>query len=109
MALPYDPEERRLQFQDELEALIGSSHVYYQTPENIRMSYPCYVYRRSSGDAKYADDSTYAFRQLYELIAIDRNPDSDLAYKAHHHFPMSRMGAHYEVDGLNHDVVMIYY
>ena len=37
----------RLTLQTKLEDLLGSKHVYYQPPENLKMEYPAIRYSKS--------------------------------------------------------------
>ena len=103
------PEERRLQFDNELRTLLDTTNTYFQPPATVRMSYPCVVYNRLSMDEKRADDRHYTMRPLYSLTVIDRNPDSDWVQRLLDHFPYSRYDRHYVADGLNHDTLSIYY
>lgn len=101
--------DRRLNLQTELETILGSRNVYFEPPESVKMNYPAIVYSRSSGDTKFADNHTYHFVQSYEVIVIDKNPDSPFSKKIIEHFPMSRYDRNFKADNLNHDVVNIYY
>ena len=64
---------------EELDAVLcevlGSDHVYYQPPENLKLSYPCIVYSLSKPFVRHADNDTYHRRKCYELTYISRNPD----------------------------------
>ena len=98
----------RIELQDELEKLLGSKNVYYQPPESVKMDYPSIVYRRSNIDNNFADDLVYRQSYFYELIVIDKNPDSEIV-EAVSKLPTCRYDRHYTADNLNHDVFTIYY
>ena len=49
----------RMDLQVLLETLLGSTNVYYQPPETLKMNYPAIIYSKSRIDTKKADDSTY--------------------------------------------------
>lgn len=100
--------ERRLELQNILEAVLGSRNVYYQPPENIKMKYPAIRYKRSSIDNNFADDAVYNQTYAYELIVIDKDPDSDIV-DIISRLPKCKFGTHYEADGLNHDTFTIIY
>ncbi len=100
--------ERRLELQTKLETLLGSRNVYFQPPETIKMSYPCIVYSRTNGYSQFADNVPYAFKLQYQLIYIDKNPDSIIPIE------LSKLQSctferHYSANNLNHDVFNIYY
>ena len=99
----------RLTLQTELERILGSSNVYFQPPESVKMNYPAIVYGRSSGDTQFANNRPYIFVQSYDITVIDKNPDSEIAENIVKHFPMSRYDRNFKSDNLNHDVVHTYY
>lgn len=85
-----------------------TSNVYYQLPENTRMSFPAIKYQRSRIDIRHADDKSYNQTRGYEITVIDRDPDSPLVEK------VSQMegvlfNRHFTADGLNHDVFTLYW
>lgn len=98
----------RIELQDELEKLLGSKNVYYQPPESVKMDYPAIVYHRSDIGNDFADDLVYKQSHFYELIVIDKNPDSEIV-EAVSKLPNCRYDRHYTADNLNHDVFTIYY
>lgn len=100
--------DSRLKLQDELEELLGSRNVYYQPPESVKMQYPAIVYSRSNIDNDFADNSVYRQSHFYEVIVIDKNPDSEFV-KAVSKLPTCRYDRHYVSDNLNHDVFTLYY
>ena len=57
----------------------------------------------------YADNKTYIYRQAYQLMYIDSNPDSDIKDKLIEHFECISYNRHYVADNLNHDVFILYY
>lgn len=103
-----DLQSNRLKLQTLLEETINSSRVYFQPPETVKLSYPCIVYSRNDLDIKFANDNPYKHKAKYNLIVIDRNPDSDIIEKIAM-LPMCSFERHYTKDNLNHDVYNIYY
>lgn len=83
-------------------------NVYYQPPVGTKMTYPAIRYSRSKIDSIYADDDRYRNMFCYEVIVIDRNPDSPIVDDILC-MPMCRHERHYTSDGLNHDVFKIYW
>lgn len=100
---------QRIDLQYELEGILGSSNVYFQPPEGVKIRYDAIVYKRSTSDVKRADNRAYLLTRAYEVTAITVDPDSDLIDRIVKHFPMARPGRHYVADNLNHDTCTIYY
>lgn len=99
----------RLSLQQNLEALIGNNHVYYQPPETLKITYPCIVYKRQVGKTDYADDRTYNHTRSYEINYITRNPDDPLIDTILFSFSSIRLANRYCTGGLYHNVYVIYY
>lgn len=96
----------RLGLQDLLKTLAGN--VYFQPPESLKLNYPCIVYSRSDIDTKFADDIPYAHSKQYQLIVIDKDPDSSIPGKVAL-LPMCTFDRHYTANNLNHDIFDLYY
>jgi len=101
-------QDRRLEFQTALEALLDSENVYFQPPPNVQMQYPCIVYERDNQSVKRGDNVAYNLRQRYQVTYIDQDPDGD-SIDALSEFPLSAFSRHFVTSGLNHDVFSIYY
>ena len=71
----------RLNLQTELETILGSRNVYFQPPSSVRMQYPAIVYSRKDIEKRPANDSAYRKLLRYEVILIDKNPDSKFVDK----------------------------
>lgn len=99
---------QRLDLQTLLEAVLGTSNVYFQPPANVQMQYPCIVYQRSAADTKFADNSTYSDIKRYQVSVIDLNPDSEIPDKIAA-LPMCTLARCFVVDNLNHDIFNLYY
>lgn len=98
----------RLEFHEILCKLLGTRHVYFQPPENVRMEYPAIKYSRNDIENTFAENSVYKQDHQYQIIVIDKDPDSKIV-DAVSELPMCRFVRHYEAEGLNHDVFTIYY
>lgn len=99
---------RRTDLQVILETLIGSTNVYFQPPETIKMVYPCIVYEHYSGRTFFADNKPYTHSKCYQITVIDKNPDS-VILDAVVMLPMCMFNRHFAVDNLNHDIYILYY
>lgn len=98
----------RIELQKTLEELLGSKQVYYQPPESLKMSYPAIVYYKSKVETKKANNSTYLTNIRYDITVIDKLPDNPVINKLMklQHCSYDRS---YKLDGLNHDVLTLYY
>lgn len=98
----------RLDLQNLLERLLGSTNVHYQPPESIKMSYPAIKYQRSDIRLKHANNSTYLKTNCYEIIVIDTLPDNEVINKLLE-LPNCKYDRPYIADNLHHDVLTLYY
>lgn len=96
----------RLELHEKLVELLGTNHVYYQPPENLKIEYPAIVYYTVDIDSTYANNATYLLTHKYEAIVIDRRPDNPVIDKLLQ-LPMARFNRHYKSDNLDHDVIQI--
>lgn len=92
----------RLELQTLLETILGSRNVYYQPPASLIMKYPAIVYSRDDIKSIFANDSVYNINKSYELIVIDKNPDSIIVDRISA-LPSCRFNRNYTADNLNHD------
>jgi hypothetical protein len=96
----------RLDLHQLLETFVDN--VYFQPPTNIRLEYPCIIYKRDYADTKFANDKPYNHMLRYMVTIIDRNPDSNIPDKVAA-MPMSLFNRFYTADNLNHDVYNVYF
>lgn len=102
--------DRRTELDDLLKAIAmkHDGYLYYQPPSSVKMKYPAIRYKRAAIDTDFADNIPYRNTIGYELIVIDRNPDSEIT-KEIMTLPMCRYNRQYYADNLNHDVFTIFY
>ena len=98
----------RLELHSVLQELLGSSNVYYQPPESIKMQYDAIRYSKKTIDSKYANDRKYSTIDCYEIIVISRLPDNPVIKKLLS-LPYCSYDRHYVADNLHHDVLTIYW
>lgn len=96
----------RLELHQLLESFV--SHVYFQPPTNVKLEYPCIIYKRDFADTKFADDISYDHTIRYAITVIDQDPDSEIPSKVAA-MRMSLFNRFYTVDNLNHDVFNVYF
>lgn len=101
--------DRRLELHGILSDILGdSSRCYFQPPESVKLSYPCIIYKRNTGDTQYADNAPYTFRINYQITYIDKDPDAE-AIMSIAALPYCRMDRHFTANNLNHDTFALYY
>lgn len=98
----------RLDLQAKFEEILGSRNVYFDPPERLKMQYDAIRYSRSTIENTFANNSVYKQHNSYEVIAIYRDPDSDLPGKLSR-LPMCRHDRYYVSDNLHHDVFTLYF
>lgn len=98
----------RLKLHELLCEALGSTQVYFQPPETVKMKYPAIVYSRNNISNRHANDDVYMQSPSYSITVIDKNPDSDIVDKVSL-LPRCRFDRHYTSDNLNHDTFTIYY
>lgn len=98
----------RIDLQKILEDILGSKHVYFQPPETVKMEYPCIVYHLISGTTQFADNNPYHFHKRYQILVIDRNPDSKILDRIAT-LPMCVFDRFYTTHNLNHYAFNMYY
>ena len=103
------PTNKRHELHAKLEAILGSSNVYYRPPESIKLNYPCIIYSLRSGDALFANNMPYRFTRCYDLTFIRKEADSDLTDEIACGFPYIRMDRSFTSDNLIHDNFVLYY
>lgn len=96
----------RLSFQTLLESIV--SNVYYQSPGNMTLKYPCVLYTLKDLQNKKADNEVYTNRNVYTVTLMDKNPDS-LFVNALTNIKYSSFDRHYVTSGINHFVFTINY
>lgn len=99
---------QRLTLQTLLEGILGLDNVYFQPPATLQMAYPCIVYKRDAMNVKFADDKPYKLRTRYQVIVIDRDPDSVIPDRIKA-LPLCRFDRFYTADNLNHDVFNLFF
>lgn len=98
----------RLELHEILCDILGTRNAYFQPNESYKMKYPAIVYSRNDIDNQHADNSSYMRSTAYQLIVIDKNPDSEIVEKIST-LPYCSFDRHYTSDNLNHDVFTIYF
>lgn len=102
-------ESRRLQLQAILKGIVGAENkVYFQPPNNLKLTFPCIVYEIGFGETEFADNAPYRHVPRYKVTVIDPDPDGDIKEKVVM-LPMCSFDRHMVVDNLNHDIYNIFF
>lgn len=101
--------DRRPILQMRLEEIPGVKKVYFQPPATVKMEYPAIRYKVDRYRTLTADNKTYRMDTRYNVIEIDRDPDSPIPKAIQESFPMCEMTDSYVSDNLYHRVFTIYY
>lgn len=98
----------RLDLHNKLIELLGSKEVYYRPPQKKAMTYPAIRYKKVKPDVKYADNIAYSSMNCYEIIVISNTPDHPVIDELLK-LPYCSWNNWYPSEGLNHDVLTLYY
>lgn len=82
--------------------VLGSKNVYFQPPSSIQLRYPCILYSLNRYEFMPADNTHYLEHVSYDLIVIDKNPDSTIPINLMKEFGTCRFDRAYQSDNLNH-------
>lgn len=98
----------RPNLQELLKRIIGSENVYFQPPPSVQMKYPAIRYSRTKIENKYASNVVYNQHTAYQIIVIDKSPNSEIVRKISM-LPLCKHNRSYKAENLNHDEFIIYY
>ena len=98
------------QLRDVLQEIMGPNNkVFYQPPENLKLSYPCIVFERTTALINYADNNSYIKTKRYTVTLITKSADNDQYIDQLLDLPMCTFDREFKTDGLVHDVFNIYF
>lgn len=99
---------RRQELHKILCSIVGSENVYFQPPDSVAMKYPAIRYSLSDVKNESANNNTYIQTRFYNVIVIDKNPDSIISDKISK-LVNCRFDRAYSANNLNHYAYTIYY
>lgn len=99
----------RLELQERLESVLGSSQVYFQPPSNIQMKYPAIVYELSGERATRANNKRYIRHNKYTITHIYKSIRNELKDSLLDAFDFIDYDRRLVADGLYQDVFTIYW
>lgn len=83
--------------------------VYFQPPENFKLSYPCVVFDRTTALTMYADNEPYQVTKRYTVTLISKTADNEELLDKLLLFPMATYDRQFINDNLVHDVFSVYF
>lgn len=98
---------KRETLQSILEDRLGSDQVYFQAPEDLKLTYPAIIYKREKIVTKKADNCNYHKSTRYTVTLITLDPDSEIVYSLLD-LEYCSHDRHYVSNGLHHDIFTIY-
>lgn len=101
--------KQRLDLHNKLLQIDDSLTVYYRLPENIKLIYPCIIYKRSDIKSDYADNTRFLTRVVYDVTLISKDPDNECVNKLLNTFPYISYDRSFTKDGLHHDFFTLEY
>lgn len=98
----------RLDLHNKLVSILGTNNVYYQPPENLKMTYPCIRYNLTKVNAVKASDSVHILHPRYEIMLISTKNMDSLSVRILCEIPQTIMERVYISDGMYHYVYSHY-
>ena len=98
----------RLQLHQELKDL-GNENVYFQPPENVKLKFPCIIYKFTKFETEHADNNPYAIKKKYNILYITKDPDDEMPEKLAWAFSTISHINNYVRDTLYHYSYDLYY
>lgn len=92
-----------------LNGIEGVRKAYFQPPASVQMVYPCIRYSKASPATKHADNMRYFGLNRYNLIVIDKDPDSEIPQRILDAFDYCSIDRVYTADNLNHTSMTLYF
>lgn len=99
----------RVELQKMLEQILGTTNVYFQPPESVKMEYPAIIYEFDGYDCSYADDNLYKSKKKYRVTIVESNPESTINDKMVSKFSYCRFDRSYTADNLYHNSFTLFY
>lgn len=100
--------DQRLKLHELLVSILGSSNVYFQPPQSIKLVYPCIVYNLDDLQLRHANNKAYSIRDRYLITHISRDPDDQTPDKIAR-LPLASFSRAFVADNLNHQVFNLYF
>lgn len=101
---------KRIELNEILQEVLGSTNVYYQPPASIMIKYPCIIYSKETPTTRRADNKGYFYRNKYTVTVISKDPDNTIAETLYNTLEYASFDRpRYVSDNLYHDALTVYY
>lgn len=97
----------RAEVQELLEDVLGSDRVYFQSPPNTGMKYPCIVFKFVRFNINHADNKPYIVKSRWEIHHMYKNPKNDLKEKFVFEVPYCQFDRRIVTEGIYNDYFVI--
>ncbi len=98
-------ENNRLELRDILIGIMEECgeepKLYYQSPESIKLEYPCIIYKLRTMTSSYADNRPYKSNIGFDITYITRDPTSKVPARIVRE-PMMGFDRYYTASNLHH-------
>lgn len=84
-------------------------NVYFQPPSNLRLTYPCIIYKLDNLNVRFANNGTYHYMDEYSLTYITRDPDDENIRKIPLALPYCTMTNTATADNIRNYYYRLYY
>lgn len=91
-----------------LRATLGSTNVYFDPPESIKIKYPCIVYSLNNHHERRAENAPYIKMKRYSMTYITKDADDPMADTLED-LEYCHLNRPYASDGLYHYAYDIYF
>lgn len=98
----------RKELHNRLIEILGSTNVYFNPPESIKLEYPCIVYNLDNKELVKADNINYLKRNYYNVTLIHPDPVNSIQDMIMD-IPYTTFTSFYSAEDLNHYRYQIYY
>nr|DAY36821.1 MAG TPA: tail completion protein [Caudoviricetes sp.] len=90
-----------------LQQAVQHYQVYFQPPENLKITYPAVIFHLSKIEIDHASDVPYKGAKEYSVTLITKDPEPDVIDEILK-IPYSSLDTTYISDGMNHFVFTVY-
>lgn len=99
----------REDFHMKLQMLLGDEWtLYYQSPGNHLLKYPCVLYNLANDITRYADDNAYNIKIHYQVTLMHKSPMDELIELLMRNISYCSFDRRYISDNIYHDVFNVY-
>lgn len=101
--------DRRIKLHHLLEKILGSKNVYYDPPEDFKLTYPCIVYFQENNAEWHADNRQYHRAKRYSLTYITRKADDPMVDQIDEQLLYCSLNRSFTTSNLHHHAYTLFY